>query len=50
MSENENKSAGGSIEEKGSITQERISVVNTSEVDLLEYHEHNAGRLVVDPE
>lgn len=49
-SDPESKSASGSVEEKGSMVQEQISMANTSEIDLLEYHEHNAGRLVVDPE
>ena len=28
----------------------RGSVESGSEIDLLSYHEHNAGRLVIDPE
>ena len=35
------------VEEKG---RDRASSQAGSEIDLVAYHEHNAGRLVVDPE
>ena len=48
MMDTEAKSQTNSME-KGSDVQ--VSMSNAgSEIDLLEYHEHNAGRLVVDPE
>lgn len=41
----------GSIDEKGSTSvEEQLVGELSSEIDLLAYHEHNAGRLVIDPE
>ena len=37
------------VDEKGQDKQESTSQ-DGSEIDLVSYHEHNAGRLVVDPE
>ena len=50
MADQENKSQTASVGEKGSEVQDSVRDVNSSELDLVEYHEHNAGRLVVDPE
>ena len=50
MSENETKSQSGSVEKEASASVHDLSKESTSEIDLLAYHEHNAGRLVVDPE
>ncbi|KAJ3525710.1 hypothetical protein NM688_g8364 [Phlebia brevispora] len=44
------KSHDDSVGEKGSDVHDNVQEINGSEIDLLEYHEHNAGRLVVDPE
>ena len=49
MAEPETKSQSGSME-KGSDIQDQVHEAGSSEIDLLEYHEHNAGRLVIDPE
>ena len=46
----ETKSQTGSFTEKTSDVQEHAIDGSSSEIDLLAYHEHNAGRLVVDPE
>lgn len=46
----DSKSHDGSVGEKGSDVQDNVQEMNGSEFNLLEYHEHNAGRLVVDPE
>lgn len=46
----DSKSQDGSVGEKGSDVQDNVQEMNGSEFNLLEYHEHNAGRLVVDPE
>ncbi|KAF7794090.1 hypothetical protein EIP86_005220 [Pleurotus ostreatoroseus] len=45
----DSKSHDGSMGEKSSDIQDNVKEVG-SEIDLLDYHEHNAGRLVVDPE
>ena len=50
MSETETKSQSGSVEKAASASVHDISKETNSEIDLLAYHEHNAGRLVVDPE
>jgi hypothetical protein len=52
MSENETKSHTGSLEKgsTGSGSGHDVAVRDAQEIDLLAYHEHNAGRLVVDPE
>ena len=42
-------SVNGQEDEKVSVTPEAQSA-HSSELDLLNYHEHNAGRLVVTPE
>lgn len=54
MSEPETKSHSGSME-KGSAGSasghdDAATKDASSEIDLFAYHEHNAGRLVVDPE
>lgn len=36
--------------EKDISVTEELSVSVSSEIDLFSYHEHNAGRLVIDPE
>ncbi len=50
MSDSESKSHPESVAEKGSDIHDNGGEGNISEIDLLDYHEHNAGRLVVDPE
>lgn len=50
MSENKpTPSVNGNEDEKTSVGAEAQSA-HSSEIDLLNYHEHNAGRLVIDPE
>lgn len=52
MSTSETKSQTDSVPEKSpqGAAQERSIDPHSSELDLIAYHEHNAGRLVVDPE
>lgn len=57
MSEPETKDATGAqkVVDNDDIDSEKAAhagsgSVDDSEIDLLMYHEHNAGRLVVDPE
>lgn len=50
MSQPETKSQSGSMEKAPSTSVHDIGQDASSELDLLAYHEHNAGRLVVDPE
>lgn len=51
MSETETKSQSGSVEkaQTGSV-QEELVKESRKQLDLVSYHEHNAGRLVVDPQ
>ncbi|EKM56913.1 uncharacterized protein PHACADRAFT_254299 [Phanerochaete carnosa HHB-10118-sp] len=46
----ETKSQSGSTEKVATSSVNDIPKESTDEIDLLAYHEHNAGRLVVDPE
>ena len=51
MSENETKSQSGSDEKAQTASvQEELVKEPRKELDLVSYHEHNAGRLVVDPQ
>ncbi|GJE86681.1 MFS general substrate transporter [Phanerochaete sordida] len=50
MSEPETKSQTGSTEKGPTSSVSDVPKESHSEIDLLAYHEHNAGRLVVDPE
>lgn len=50
MSEPETKSQTGSTEKGPLSSVSDVPKESHSEIDLLAYHEHNAGRLVVDPE
>lgn len=51
MSETETKSQSGSVEKAHSASLQEDAVKEVrNEIDLVSYHEHNAGRLVVDPE
>ena len=43
-------STSGSVEKEVSASVHDLAKESSSEIDLLAYHEHNAGRLVVDPE
>ena len=47
MEKNDAAQSVNEVEEKG---RDRASSQAGSEIDLVAYHEHNAGRLVVDPE
>lgn len=51
MSQNETKSQSGSMEKAPTPSiHDELPNKSMSQIDLLAYHEHNAGRLVVDPE
>lgn len=49
MSETKSQADSGSLPEK-SLEAGHDTDAHSSTIDLLSYHEHNAGRLVIDPE
>ena len=50
MGDSDTKSHSGSMEKGSTGSAVEVLTKESSQLDLLAYHEHNAGRLVIDPE